>query len=145
MRKYLSAFILRIRFPWVALLLATAITLLLVACGGTSGVPAQASPTARAQPSSTPSLTPVAVASVKIVGKNGKYAFDPAKLTVKVGTQVVWMNDSGAVHTVTSDTGVFNTDNLADKQTFKVIFTRPGTYPYYCNIHTNMTGTIIVT
>lgn len=145
MRKYLSWSIAHIRFLWVALSLATVGTLLLVACGGTATVPPQLGPTATTQPNPTQSLTPVAVANVKIIEQNGKYVFDPAMLTVRVGTQVVWTNDSNAPHTVTSDTQVFNTDNLTQKQTFKVIFTKPGTYTYYCNIHLYMKGSIIVT
>jgi plastocyanin len=134
------------RFFRVVASLATVTLLLLVACGGTSTVPAQPVPTATAQPSPTPMLTPVAIANVKIVAKNGQNAFDPAMLTVKVGTQVVWTNDTNAPHTVTSDTGVFDTppDYLQPRQTFKVIFTKPGTYTYYCNIHLYMKGAIIV-
>jgi len=136
MQKYLSRFMPRIRFLWGALSLASAVTLLLVACAGSSGVSSPASP--------TPSPTPVAVVNVKIVEKNGVYAFEPVTLSIKVGTQVVWVNDTPTTHTVTSDTGVFEIDNLAAKQTFKFLFSKPGTYPYYCNFHTYMTGTIIV-
>ncbi len=75
------------RFFRVVASLATVTILLLVACGGTSTVPAQPVPTATAQPSPTPLLTPVAIANVKIVTKNGQNAFDPAMLTVKVGTR----------------------------------------------------------
>ena len=136
----------RMRFLIVIPSLAAVTILLLAACGGTSTVPAQPSPTATAQPSPTPLLTPVAVANVKIVQKNGQNAFDPAKLTVKVGTQVVWTNDTNVPHTVTSVTGVFDTppDFLQPHQIFKVIFTKPGTYTYYCNIHLYMKGAIIV-
>jgi plastocyanin len=127
---------------WVALLSAAVATLLLVACSGTSATPAQSNPTARAQSSPTP----VAIVHVKIIAKNGQYAFNPGTLTIKAGTQVIWTNDSPAPHTVTSATGVFNTpDMLAQHQVFKVIFTKPGTYMYYCNIHLYMQGTIIVT
>jgi plastocyanin len=134
------------RFFRVVASLATVTILLLVACGGTSTVPAQPAPTATAQPSPTPLLTPVAAANVKIVVKNGQNTFDPAMLTVKVGTQVVWTNDTNVPHTVTSDTGVFDTppDYLLPHQTFKVIFTKPGTYTYYCNFHLYMKGAIIV-
>ncbi len=38
-----------------------------------------------------------------------KYAFTPAMLSIKVGAEVIWTNDSDAPHTVTSDTGAFNT------------------------------------
>jgi plastocyanin len=83
--------------------------------------------------------------NVKIVARGGQYAFDPATLNVKVGTQVVWTNTTAVPHTVTSDTGSFNTpDNLEKNATFKVTFTKPGTYTYYCNIHTYMKGTIVV-
>lgn len=134
------------RLIWVALSLTTVATLLVVACGGTpSSTPAQPGSTQQTKPSSTPSLTPVAVVNVKILAKNGKYVFEPATLKIKAGTKVIWTNDSDAVHTVTSDTLIFNTNNLATRQVFTVIFTRPGTYPYYCNIHTYMVGTIIVT
>lgn len=75
------------------------------------------------------------------------YAFVPATLTIKVRTQVVWSNDSNAPHTVSSDSGVFNTPNplgINPGQTYAFTFTKPGTYPYYCNIHTYMTGKIVV-
>ncbi|GAC1623459.1 MAG: hypothetical protein NVS4B11_18190 [Ktedonobacteraceae bacterium] len=132
------------RLFWVALLLTTVATLL-VACGGTPTTPVQPSPTLKAKPSPTSSLTPLAVANVKILVKNGKYVFEPATLRIKAGTQVIWTNSSDAIHTITSDTLIFNTNNLATNQVFHVIFTKPGTYPYYCNIHTYMVGTIIVT
>ena len=127
----------RIRLFWVALSLTTVATLLVVACV-TPTTPVQPGPTLQAKPSPTPSLTPVAVVNVKILEKDGKYAFEPATLKIKAGTQVIWTNDSDAIHTVTSDTLIFNTNNLATNQVFSVIFTRPGTYPYYCNIHTYM-------
>ena len=136
----------RIRLLWIALLGAAAATLLLVACGGTSTGAAQSSTTATVQPSPARTRAPVAIVHVRIVEKNGQYAFDPAKLTVKVGTQVIWTNTSDAPHTVTSDTLAFNTpNNFTQNQTFQVLFTKPGTYPYYCNIHTYMLGTITVT
>lgn len=133
------------RLFWVALSFATVATLLVVACGGTPTAPIQPGPTLQPKPSPTPTLTPIAVVNVKILAKDGKYAFEPATLKIKAGTQVTWTNDSVAIHTVTSDTLIFNTNNLATNQVFSVIFTRPGTYPYYCNIHTYMVGTIIVT
>ncbi len=146
MRRYVAHSTARTRFLIGIPSLATVMILLLVACGGNTTVPAQPGPTATAQPSPTPLLTPVAVANVKIDAKNGQNAFDPATLTVKVGTQVVWTNDTNVPHTVTSDTGVFDTppDYLQPHQTFKVIFTKPGTYTYYCNIHLYMKGAVIV-
>jgi plastocyanin len=146
MRKHEVYCTARIQLLWIALLGATTATLLLVACGGTSTGTAQSSTTATVQPSPARTSAPVTIAHVQIVEKNGQYAFDPAKLTVKVGTQIIWTNTSDAPHTVTSDSLAFNTPNNLDQhQTFALLFTKPGTYPYYCNIHTYMLGTITVT
>lgn len=145
MGKYVLLPVNHISLFWVALSLATGATLLFVACGGTPTTPVQPSPTTQAKASPTPSITPVAVVTVKIIGKDGKYAFDPATLKVRVGSQVVWRNNSDTIHTVTSNTLVFNSNLFGVNHTFTAIFTRPGTYPYYCNIHTSMIGTIIVT
>ena len=149
MRTHRSNAISHVRFLWVALSLAVVATLILVACGGTSTQPTAPTPPppTKAQFTPTPTLsTPVAVMNVKIVQRGGQFAFDPATLAVKVGTQVVWTNVSDAPNTVTSDTGAFNTpDNLEKNETFKVTFTKPGTYTYYCNIHTYMKGTVVVT
>lgn len=145
MRTYFSEYTPHIQFLWIIFSLATVATLILVACGSSSNTSGQPGPTATIPPTSTQSLTPVATSNIKIVEKGGQYSFAPATLTIKVGTQVIWTNASDAPHTVTSDTGVFNTpNNLEEKQTFKVVFTKPGTYTYYCNIHTYMKGTIIV-
>ena len=120
------------------------IALILAACAGTP----QPGPTATAQttPTASSSPTPVAIAQVKIAAQGDAYSFVPATLTVKVGTQVIWTNETNAPHTVTSDTGAFNTpNNLEPNQTFKVIFNKPWTYTYYCNFHLYMKGKIIVT
>jgi plastocyanin len=144
MRRYLEQFPNRLRHLYLATSLATLVIFLLVSCGSTSTIPTQ--PTATLKPTSTQMPAPAAVADVKIVPKNGHYIFDPATLMVKVGTQVIWSNETNVPHTVTSDTGVFNTppDYLLPHQVFKFLFTKPGTYTYYCNFHLYMKGTIVV-
>ena len=130
----------------IALSLATMIGLMFVACGSASTPQAGPTPTARTTPTPSPSPTPVAIAHVKIAAQGDTYAFVPATLKVKVGTEVIWTNETNAPHTVTSDMLVFNTPNsLEHNQTFMVIFTKPGTYTYYCNFHLYMKGVIIVT
>ncbi len=62
------------------------------------------------------------------------YDFDPAVLTVGVGTTVVWGNLGEVDHTVTI-TGGANSGNLAPGQTFSNTFGVPGTYYYQCTIH----------
>jgi plastocyanin len=84
---------------------------------------------------------PPAEAFVSIVN----FAFDPAVLEVPAGTTVIWTNNGGATHTVTSSDGIWDSGGIASGGSFSVTFTEPGTYNYFCGIHTSMTGTIIVT
>lgn len=73
-------------------------------------------------------------------------AFTPATLTIKAGTSVTWTNKDQAIHTVTSDDGkTFASEKLSNNQTFSMTFSNPGSYPYHCEIHPFMKGTITVT
>jgi plastocyanin len=73
------------------------------------------------------------------------FAFTPNSITVPVGTTVAWTNMGTRSHTVTENTGSFDSGTiLPEAQSFHQ-FTVPGTYPYHCSIHTSMVGTVIVT
>jgi plastocyanin len=73
-------------------------------------------------------------------------AFSPSSLTVKTGTKVTWTNTDGYAHTVTSDDGTtFSSGNVAGGTTFSFTPAVAGTYKYHCNIHSGMTGTLVVT
>lgn len=74
------------------------------------------------------------------------FAYHPQVLTVTAGTTVTWTNQDTVQHTVTADAGSggFSSALLSQGQTFRHTFTRPGTYQYYCEVHTSMRGTIIV-
>ena len=153
MNAYLASFARRTRSLWGYLSLALLVALLLAACGG-GGTTTASTPTATSQPTPTPTTAPSptptptpTVVKVKIVEQNEKYSFQPATLSIKMGTQVEWLNTSDAPHTVTSDAaGDFNsTSNITQNQTFKFTFTKAGTFPYHCNIHPYMKATITVT
>ncbi len=76
------------------------------------------------------------------------FKFDPTPLTIPVGTTVVWTNQDTAPHNATSDPGsafTFATSLLQKGQSDKVTFTTPGTFTYYCTVHPNMHGTVVVT
>ncbi len=81
-------------------------------------------------------------------GSNAVYiqnlAFNPASLTVSVNTTVTWTNKDAIAHTVTSDTGLFDSGSLGSGGTFSHTFAQAGTYTYHCAIHTYMTAKIIV-
>lgn len=78
---------------------------------------------------------------VWIMGGN---TYNPSSLTVSVNTTVKWTNkDPYYMHTVTSNTGEFDSGVIAIGGTYSRQFTVAGTYPYHCTIH-NMSGQVIV-
>jgi plastocyanin len=89
------------------------------------------------------SATSTAAADMQITIQN--FAFAPATITVPVGTKVTWTNMDSATHTVTSDTGAFDSKNLANGASFSFTFTQAGSYAYHCAIHARMVASIVVT
>ena len=74
------------------------------------------------------------------------FTFSPARLTVKAGTKVTWVNRDDLPHTATSSAKprLFNSGTLDTDQQFSYVFTKAGTYDYFCALHPRMTGRIIV-
>jgi plastocyanin len=74
------------------------------------------------------------------------FAFAPALLIVAPGTKVTWTNKDEEPHTVTSADGgqTFKSPALDTDDKFSFTFDKPGTYKYFCSIHTHMVGTIVV-
>src|SRR5512140_1835519 len=98
------------------------VSLLLAACRG--------GPVAT-QPGAT---QPGATASTGAVTIQG-FAFEPATLTVKVGTSVIWTNKDGRTHTITSDDGVWDSGRVSDGATYVRVFDQAGSFSYHCSIH----------
>ena len=71
-------------------------------------------------------------------------AFTPSTITVAVNTTITFTNKDGMTHTVTSDSGVFNSGNMGNGSTFVRQFTTAGTFPYHCNLHSGMKAKVIV-
>jgi plastocyanin len=70
----------------------------------------------------------------------------PASTSVKKGTKVSWYNMDAMAHTVTSDDNTtFSSGNLASGATFSYVAAKIGSFPYHCNYHSNMVGTLVVT
>src|SRR4051812_40940457 len=75
----------------------------------------------------------------KVTIKNLKY--DPAKLTIKTGETVLWINADDNDHTVTSDEkDLFSSDNLGNGDKFRHTFAKKGEFKYHCNYHPRMKG-----
>lgn len=97
-------------------------------------------------------------ASVTIEG----IAYAPATLTVDGGTEVTWTNDDPVHHTVTSGKqqtqgvpgvgkdkpaqpdGVIDGDLDGRGTTFSFTFDEPGSYEYFCQIHSGMSAVIVI-
>jgi plastocyanin len=70
----------------------------------------------------------------------------PANTTVTKGSTVVWNNKDGEAHTVTSDDGSsFNSGTLEAGGSFSYVANTVGSFPYHCNFHSGMKGTLTVT
>jgi plastocyanin len=91
-------------------------------------------------------------ASVSIVSGSSSMtsnAYSPNPAQVSVGGTVTWTNDDSVPHTVTSGENVtpdaiFESGVMAPAATFEHTFTEADEYPYFCLLHPNMVGTVIV-
>ncbi len=73
------------------------------------------------------------------------FKYLPETITVKVGDTVSWKNEDKAPHTSTGeDKDAFDTGNLEQGDTGKVKFDKAGDYPYVCEFHAFMKGTVKV-
>lgn len=103
-------------------------TLLLAACAAHG-----ASPVTSAQPANG---YQVAITMFK---------FQPTKLEIPVGATVTWTNHDEEPHVITSAGNQFKSSPALDTDDhYSAVFTKPGTYAYYCSIHPQMTATIVV-
>jgi len=117
---------------------AAAAGLSLAACGGSGS--SSGGGAGNGAPAGSYATAPVATDMVSI--KN--FTFVPMAITVTAGTTVTWTNQDSATHTVTAEDKSFDSGNLAQGQTFRHTFDKPGTYSYICMIHQFMHGTVIV-
>jgi mono/diheme cytochrome c family protein len=71
-------------------------------------------------------------------------------ITIKAGTTVTWVNQSSAIHSVTSgayptDANLFPSDaQLTPTAPYIYTFTKAGKYPFFCLYHSNMFGEVDV-
>ncbi|HEX9678270.1 plastocyanin/azurin family copper-binding protein [Nitrososphaera sp.] len=82
-------------------------------------------------------------------------AYSPYPINVNVGDTVIWTNTDGTIHTVSSGTASDPTDDFGYDEEgnptlifangkFQHTFTEAGDFPYYCTLHTDMVGKVIV-
>ena len=82
-------------------------------------------------------------------------SFSPNVINVKIGDTVTWTNYDVMPHTVTGGTGTSDPNKgkgfdsglstpLMPGKTFSHRFIRAGEFPYFCQLHPAMAGTVIV-
>jgi plastocyanin len=72
------------------------------------------------------------------------FGFDPASVGVSSGTIVCWTNQDGWTHTVTSDTGAFDSGLIGLTWTYSLRFDAPGSYAYHDALYPCLTGAVYV-
>ena len=90
------------------------------------------------------------------------FDFRPTQIMVETGVEVRWVNEDDILHTVTSGTpgeqgvpgvsedlppspdGLFDLELEGQESTAGFTFQEPGTYAYFCAIHSGMSGTVQV-
>lgn len=97
-----------------------------------------------APPAAAPAAVPAAVTATGDV-RMADFSFAPRSLTITVGQTLTFVNTGAARHSATAKDGSFDTGLLARGGTARKTFNTPGTFPYVCTLHANMTGTILVT
>lgn len=72
------------------------------------------------------------------------YAFQPNPIIIKPNMIITWTNDDQVPHTVTSDSGLFNSGVIKPGETYTHKFSKSGIFPYHCDIHPWMHGKVEV-
>lgn len=84
-------------------------------------------------------------ARAPLVAVNVEFSdYRPDVLDVLPGETVNWSNVSTRTHTITSDTGLFDSGDVASGGRFAFTFNEVGTYRYHCTIHPSIVGEVDV-
>lgn len=121
-------------------LTALAATLLL---GGLAGCGGDDSGASSGQGSSTTSQSNDGGDDRTVVAQGIAYAND---LTVAAGREFRFDNQDNTVHTLTADDGAFDSGEVrgSNQSPPMVAPDAAGSYPFHCEIHSGMTGTLTV-
>jgi plastocyanin len=140
------------RRPLIAL--AAGAVLLLAACssGAATSAPASAAPSAApsveasmeaSAPAGGAACAPSSEAGAVAVAIED-FTFNPADIAATVGQTITFTNSDSAPHTATLDDDTCTTPNISQGGSNGLVFNAAGTYPFHCDVHPNMKGTITV-
>ncbi len=73
------------------------------------------------------------------------FAFSPDPIEIASGDTITWTNQDEVPHTTTAeDRDVLQSGAIAPGSSISQVFDQAGEFPYFCEFHPNMTGTIVV-
>lgn len=72
------------------------------------------------------------------------FAFVQNNISVRPGTTVTWINCDAVTHTSTHDNNVWDSGSLTPGSRFQRTFSTAGSFPYHCDPHPSMKGTVVV-
>lgn len=115
-----------------------------------SSAPSDTSPSGTNPSGTNPSGT--STSTTTTAGSPGRvdivdYDFTPNTITVKAGDTVTWTNLDTSDHWVVSSPTSPSTFDLGRQSTGATVnftFGSPASYPYFCNLHNYMKGTVVV-
>jgi plastocyanin len=117
--------------------LAASTVLILAACSAASVAPSGAASVAAAVCHETTDAGAVAVSVVD-------FSFQPSDIAAKTGQAIAFTNAGAAAHTATLDGGQCATPLINPASSDGLVFSVAGTYKFHCSIHSQMTGTIVI-
>lgn len=124
--------------------LASAVAAALMALAACAAPPDTSTGTAAQAPAAM--ATPMAATGKTYKVRIANFVFADRTLAVPVGSTVTWVNEDDIPHTVvSSDRKTFRSKVLDTDDSFTFTFTAAGEYPYFCSVHPQMTGKIVVT
>jgi plastocyanin len=92
-------------------------------------------------PAPAPTAPPATSAAVTVMDN----FYTPPNVTISAGGTVTWTWAGANSHTVTSNTGAFDSSPPKTSGTFSFTFPTAGTFPYHCLVHgLVMSGTVTV-
>ena len=119
--------------PYICAWLVVCLGMLLAACGDQAAAPTAVS---SGNNSGTNAGTAVAASGPTTVNIDmSGFKFVPADISITAGTTVVWTNKDAVKHTVSEDSGVFDSGTLDKGGTFSRKFDTAGSVSYFCKFH----------
>lgn len=109
---------------------------------GGGGATTETESTAPEQSGNAPAPSGDAVRAEKV--EIVEFVYEPDPVTIEEGGKVTWVNRDSAPHTATADDGSFDTETLEEGKLKSETFKGAGSYPYFCEIHPDMRGTVEV-